>query len=679
MKKVYVIIIVAFLFNCELRAQVSAIPFSSGMDVFTPISGTNIPLGDDVSFKKPIGFNFNFGGVNYDSLKICSNGWISFNLAFYSSTAYQPLISPNNKLMVAPYGCDLVNKNTNASWQYITLGTAPNRIFVAQWLHLSYFIPSLGYPGDINFQVMLYETSNCIKFVYGNNTYYDNANVQIGLKGNINSDFIALTNNACNWSNAYASPTNSVYFPTTISCNMPAGFSFNFGACPSLPSLGRVSGKVFFDDNGNGTLDTNETGIANRLVNVMPGNDFVSTNVDGEYSYYFTDSTQTYNFTGPTINYTNQTSIPVISCNPTTQNCTNINFGYQAIPGISDIEVHCHLSNVRPGILEPFLILYRNNGPSIESDTITFVMDSLFTFVNAIPSPLSVNGQEIKWLYNYLQPFQHASIQLNLLPSLSAVMGSNLNSTIHIGPANDTVPANNEVILNQLVVNSYDPNEKTAQPSGMIESGTRINYTVHFQNTGNAEAYHVVISDTLDQNLDLTTFEYLGATHPCVFNLEHSNIAKFYLYNIMLPDSGTDMAGSNGAIFYSVKTKANLAPLTVINNKAGIYFDYNEPIITNTTADTIQMPVVTSIVNQLKSFIVSAKPNPTNNNVVFVFSTDINEIAQLTVTTLDGKIVLAKDNISSKDIINLSDLSAGVYLCHILSKNYSGTIKVIKN
>lgn len=178
--------------------------------------------------------------------------------------------------------------------------------------------------------------------------------------------------------------------------------------------------------------------------------------------------------------------------------------------------------------------------------------------------------------------------------------------------------------------------------------------------------------------MDLLSFDLLGSSHSCNFTMEGQGVAKFTFYNIMLPDSGTDMAGSNGYVSYSVKTKANLTPLTVINNKAAIYFDFNPPIITNTTADTIQMPVVTGLINQINSYVINAKPNPTDNNVVFTFSNDVNETAQLTITTMEGKTVLSKNNVSAKDIINLSDLSAGIYFCNFTSKNYSGNIKLIK-
>jgi uncharacterized repeat protein (TIGR01451 family) len=679
MKKVYLIIFLQIMFFCNVKAQVAAMPFSPGLDVFNPITGTVIdaPNADDFIYNNlPIGFNFNFGGNIYDTMTISTNGFVSFD-SNPSQLNWNALSDSGNNV-IAPFSADLMHNLSTASLEYATIGTAPNRTCIVQWLHYSYFFNQ----GDISFQIWLSETSNCIKFIYGANTYNNYSNVQIGLKGSTNLDFIALGDTTCSWANAQPFQSINTNFPVSTSCNMPSGFSFNFGMCNNENpfTIGYLTGKVFNDANGNGVLDNAEPGIPNHIVNIMPGNYYVSSNANGDYAFFFVDSSMTYNIAGAGINYWTQTNTPaVISCNPSTQSCSNLNLGYQAIPGIHEVEINCPSWTVRPGILEPYNINYQNNGTETESDTITFVMDSLLSFVSANPTPFSVNGNTIQWTYSNLMPGQTGSINLNLLPSLNAVMGSYLNSSITIGPLNDTVPSNNMVNLSQLVVNSYDPNDKLAEPSGMIEAGTEINYTIRFQNTGNAEAYNVAIVDTMDHNLDLITFQFLGSSHSCVFTMEGSGIANFTFYNIMLPDSGTDMAGSNGYVSYKVKTKANLAPLTVINNTAGIYFDFNPPIITNTTADTIQMPVITGIVNQMNSYVIHAKPNPTDNNVVFTFSNDVNETAQLTITTLEGKIVLSKSNVSSKDIINLSGLSAGVYFCNVASENYAGNIKIIKN
>ena len=680
MKKFYIIIFFQTVLFYNAKAQVAAMPFSPNLDTFSAITGTVIdtPNADDVNYQNiPVGFDFNYAGNSFDSMVVSTNGYISFNNVNLNSFIYAALSSNNNNI-IAPFSTDLMHHLSNASLSYATIGNAPNRSCVIQWYHYSYF-PNQG---DVSFQIWLNETTNCIKFVYDANTYNSPHNVQIGLKGSTNLDFIALGDTACSWANAYPFSAINTIFPVSTSCNMPSGFSFNFGICNNENPLtiGYLTGKVFNDLNGNGTLDLNEPGIANHVVNILPGNYYVSSNANGDYAFFFTDSTQTFNITGAGINYWAQTNSPaVISCNPSSQSCSSLNLGYQAIPGIHEVVINCPSWTVRPGILEPYFINYQNNGTAIESDTITFVMDTLLSFVNSNPTPISVNGQTIQWVYSNLNPAQTACINLNLMPSLNAVMGDIVHSTLSIAPLNDTIPSNNIVYLNQLVTNSFDPNDKLAEPSGMIEAGTKINYTIHFQNTGNAEAYNVSITDTLDQNLDLLSFHLLGASHPCNFTMEGQGTATFTFYNIMLPDSGTDLIGSNGYVSYSVKTKNNLSPLTVINNKAAIYFDFNAPIITNTTADTIQMPVITGEKYHINAYFINAKPNPTNDNVVFAFSSDVSETAHLTIATLDGKMVFSKSNVSSKDIINLSELCAGVYFCNIASKNYSGNIKIIKN
>ena len=682
MKKFYLIIFLQIVFFYHAKAQVAAMPFSPGLDVFNPITGTVIdaPNVDDFNYQNiPIGFDFNYAGNSFDTMVVSTNGFISFDTVPFTAWLFQAL-SSNYKNIIAPLNADLKRNLSNASLSYATIGSAPNRTCIIQWLHYSYF--TNAQTSDISFQIWLSESTNCIKFIYGGNNYGPNPMLtRIGLKGSNNLDYIALKNHTCNWANAYPINNINASFPISLSCSMPSGFSFNFGMCNSENPLtiGYLTGKVFDDTNGNGILDNNETGIPNHIVNIMPGNYYVSSDGNGDYAFFFVDSTQTYNISGAGINYWNQTNSPaVISCNPSSQSCSNLNLGYQAIPGIHEVEINCPSWTVRPGILEPYFINYQNNGTEIESDTITFVMDSLLSFVSANPTPISVNGNTIQWAYSNLLPGQTGSINLNLMPSLNAVMGDTLYSVLSIAPLNDTVPSNNIVNLGQLVVNSYDPNDKLAEPSGMIEAGTEINYTIRFQNTGNAEAYNVAIVDTMDQNLDLMTFQFLGASHACVFTMEGLGIANFTFYNIMLPDSGTDMAGSNGYVSFKVKTKANLAPSTVINNTAGIYFDFNPPIITNTTADTIQMPVITGQLDRANTYFITAKPNPTDNNVVFSFSNDVNETASLTISTLEGKIVFNKSNITSKDIINIADLGAGIYFCQIASKNYSGNIKIIK-
>ncbi|MBK8847346.1 MAG: T9SS type A sorting domain-containing protein [Bacteroidetes bacterium] len=659
------------------NAQVAALPYVPGLDSFNVFSGITVDynMADDVVFSNiPIGFDFYYGGALHQKMSISTNGFIELDTT--SSSFWINILSGVRNNIIAPFGADLRNSGSNSSLQYTVTGTAPNRICIIQWLHYTYFAGQ----ADINFQIKLYETSNCIKFVYGTTTLLTNPlNTQIGLRGSNNLDFLVLGDTVCSWANAFPYPLITTLFPVSLNCSMPSGFAFNFGSCNGgNANFGFLDGSIFIDDNGNGFLDNNESPIANKIVNMQPGNYFVSSNTQGNYTFFFVDSTLTYSLSTAPILYWNQTTLPtVLTCNPASQSTKDLDFGFQPIPNIHEVSVYCPNWNAKPGQPEPMPISYHNNGTAVESDTIVLEMDSLYSFISATPAPLLVNGKTITWVYSNLQPGQSGSIMLYLLPDSNAVMGNYLDSKLTIGPvANDTVPANNLVALHQLIANSWDPNDKLAEPAGIIKAGDKINYTIRFQNTGTASADNVTILDTLDANLDLLSFKLLGASHSVNFTMEGNGIARFTFYNIQLPDSGTDLAGSNGAVWFSINAKANLLPLTIINNTAGIYFDFNPAVITNTTADTIANILSVGDVDGTSKFAI-ALPNPASNLIIFN-SNDGSSIQAVSIYNTVGQLCLDQQIASPNSPVNISQLSNGTYVAKIVTDKDFYQVKFIK-
>ncbi len=149
------------------------------------------------------------------------------------------------------------------------------------------------------------------------------------------------------------------------------------------------------------------------------------------------------------------------------------------------------------------------------------------------------------------------------------------------------------------VIGSYDPNLKSAIPTGVgsshiIDKDWTLEYTIQFQNTGNDTAFLVVIKDTLSENLDLTTLKVNGSSHDYTWSLNQGRELVFTFENILLVDSFTNEPGSHGYVGFEITPKATLIPGEIIENRVGIYFDFNDPIITNTVFHTIRKPVVGS-------------------------------------------------------------------------------------
>jgi uncharacterized repeat protein (TIGR01451 family) len=143
-----------------------------------------------------------------------------------------------------------------------------------------------------------------------------------------------------------------------------------------------------------------------------------------------------------------------------------------------------------------------------------------------------------------------------------------------------------------VTVCSYDPNDKQAYPQGvgpqnMIPTDTPMEFMINFQNTGTDTAFNIVIADTLDPDLDWNSFEIVAHSHEVYAQMDQNGVVTFTFENIFLPDSNVDEPGSHGFVAYRLNVDSFLPDPTEITNTAYIYFDYNAPIVTNTTLTTL--------------------------------------------------------------------------------------------
>lgn len=195
---------------------------------------------------------------------------------------------------------------------------------------------------------------------------------------------------------------------------------------------------------------------------------------------------------------------------------------------------------------------------------------------------------------------------------------------------------------------SFDPNDKLALPVGMgpqhlIDNTTELEYMIRFQNTGNSLAFDVKLLDTLDPNLDPASIRYLGSSHPHQTAILSGGILEVSYPNILLPDSTFDEPNSHGFFKFAISPKPNLSPGTLLENRAGIYFDFNPVVLTNTVFHTISelMYGVVTISPALESNGISLEvfPNPFSKSTTFRLSEPLKGEVHFTVRDLQGKTV----------------------------------------
>ena len=220
-----------------------------------------------------------------------------------------------------------------------------------------------------------------------------------------------------------------------------------------------------------------------------------------------------------------------------------------------------------------------------------------------IPSPLacvsvsdggSVTSTGAVW--NLEQLYQGYTRQVTATIDLSeATMGDIATVSARIEPvAGDCNPENNYDSVTGEVYGAWDPNAKSVSPEGFIANTDLLKYHIDFQNVGTYQAYKVVIRDTIDQNLDLSTLTPGASSHRHVFEVS-GNEATWTFYDINLPDSISDEPGSHGFVEYEILPVSGLMDGTVIENHAAIYFDFNPAVITNSAIVQIGIPVAVQL------------------------------------------------------------------------------------
>ena len=259
------------------------------------------------------------------------------------------------------------------------------------------------------------------------------------------------------------------------------------------------------------------------------------------------------------------------------------------------------LSIPRPGFDVSYAITVVNRGTAVaNTPVIQLVKDPRLTVVSAVPAISASNQDIISWNVASLSPLDSIHIRLNMriaAPPATAI-GDTLVSELSVQyDTGDETPLDNVIVLSELVAGSYDPNDKTEFHAGLFPvnllSTDKLKYLIRFQNTGNDTAFNIVIRDTLNNAIDVSGFQMVAASHPYRYTIKNGNQIEWTFENILLVDSNRNEKASHGFVGFLVSPKSSLVVGDVITNKASIYFDYNLPVVTNTTSTQIvDLPAV---------------------------------------------------------------------------------------
>lgn len=199
-------------------------------------------------------------------------------------------------------------------------------------------------------------------------------------------------------------------------------------------------------------------------------------------------------------------------------------------------------------------------------------------------------------------------------------------------------------------ITANDPNEKVgikgAGSKNCVKPSETLDYSIYFENDpkkANAPAQIVTVLDTLNTAFDLSTFEFTGAKvanktidipsglnqYSTITDLRPANnlllktdlkmdidsrVVRVVFTSLdtltgeftkdpwagFLPPNDSTHVGE-GHFSYRLKLKESLSDGYCVTNRANIYFDYNDPMLTNTTSHIIDISLPASTVDDLPS------------------------------------------------------------------------------
>ncbi len=442
-----------------------------------------------------------------------------------------------------------------------------------------------------------------------------------------------------------------------------------------------INGTNHYDENNNG-CDTSDSSFPNLKININNGSTTGGLITDTSGNYYYDVQEGTYTLTPQLENPT------YFNVSPTT--AVSVTFPTQASPFTQDYCMSANgihhdlevvlipIDDARPGFDAHYKIKYKNKGTSTETATLNFNFDDVvMDFVSASSQPSTQNTSNLIWNLGTIAPFQSGEITFTMnlnspteTPALNN--GDVLNYSVVInGLFNDETLIDNSFTMPQVVVNSYDPNDKTCLEGNTINPsmiGQFLHYMVRFENTGTYAAQNIVVMDRIDTSkLDINSLQLVTSSHQCYTRITGDKV-EFIFENINLP---FDDAHNDGYVVFKIKTLPTLTTESSINNTANIYFDYNAAIVTNTATTTI-----TTLGNTDFAFDsqLSISPNPAKDSLHITNKANL-QIVSASIYNMLGQLILI---VTNPNTIIVSDLKTGTYIIKINTDKGSSSSKFIK-
>ncbi|MBK8955221.1 MAG: hypothetical protein IPM34_06665 [Saprospiraceae bacterium] len=385
-----------------------------------------------------------------------------------------------------------------------------------------------------------------------------------------------------------------------------------------------ISGNILTDDIQNCIRDSFENKSGNFQL-ALKGNNrsiLIPVNPLGEFKSYVTAGTYDMQLQSPSLIWSPCNFPQQINIQPNQTNDYR-DLMVQPLEQCADLFSSLVMGRLRRCFDNNWATLKIRNEGSIaaQNASVTVLLDQYFENIQATHNPTSVTGNE--WVFNLpeIKPGKSFTIHFQFKISCNASLGEEHCIRYWLDnpqECNLFLPIRDSIRVCDENIGSFDPNDKTAFVAGsssdyFFSTDTSLQYLIRFQNTGTDTAFNIRIEDKLDFSLDWSSFLPMDASHAYTYKLDASGKLEFFFNDIHLPDSNLSEQNSHGYILYSIKPKPGLHAGSLIQNTAGIYFDYNDPVLTNVALLRLKQLTGNKESNAIAHRVFVSVPNPASN------------------------------------------------------------------
>ena len=468
-------------------------------------------------------------------------------------------------------------------------------------------------------------------------------------------------------------------------------YSYTYTFCRTLPV------KIFYDENGNCIKESTEPyGILPQLIKIDSNGTAVDTIsvTSGLYYNAYCNAGDVYKFQSITSYPGLSTTCPAAgylldTIQTDTSNNIDRYLGMHCASATSfDLAINTVISVTGTGD-QVGAIIVRNNSCLPEDGVVTLNFSPKYQYYtgHGHPIPSSTTATSATWNITGLVPYMTTPFVIDyaLVYNVTTghlTVGDTVQTHVKISPTTgDIDTSNNYNIIIDTVRASCDPNRIAVSPQGCLRSGTTPNlltYSINFENTGTDTAHNIYVLDTLPANVDPRSLRLLSASNAMFIDIRNHGsyyVVKFDFPGINLLDS-THHDYCDGSVIFTVNTLTGLATGDNINNRAGIYFDYNSVVMTNTATNTIGCPRIIEVPQIQTKGTISIYPNPTTG--LLTIKTPKDDFTSLAITNSIGQLLLTEPITNTQTTINVNTLAPGLYYLTLKGESGVEVRKLVK-